>query len=93
MADLRLSNDFALPAEAVTETFAILAKRGVGKTYTASVLVEELLKAALRTVVVDPVGVWWGLRASADGKRPGLPIVGVFAGPPKKVHYTQSDRA
>jgi hypothetical protein len=50
MANLRLSNDFTLPAEAVTETFAILAKRGVGKTYTASVLVEELLKAGLRTV-------------------------------------------
>jgi hypothetical protein len=32
MADLRLSNDFTLPAEAVTETFAILARRGVGKT-------------------------------------------------------------
>jgi uncharacterized protein len=75
MADLRLSNDFTLPVEAVTETFAILAKRGVGKTYTASVMVEELLKAGLRTVVVDPIGVWWGLRASADGKHPGLPIV------------------
>jgi uncharacterized protein len=74
MTDLRLSNDFALPAEAVTQTFAILAKRGVGKTYTASVLVEELLKAGLRAVVVDPVGVWWGLRAAADGKRAGLPI-------------------
>ena len=75
MTDLRISSDFTLPAEAITETFAILAKRGVGKTYTASVLVEELLKAGLRTVVVDPIGVWWGLRASADSKRPGLPIV------------------
>jgi hypothetical protein len=26
MTDLRLSNDFALPTEAVTETFAILAR-------------------------------------------------------------------
>lgn len=40
MADLRVSADLSLPREAVTETFAILAKRGVGKTYTASVLVE-----------------------------------------------------
>jgi uncharacterized protein len=39
------------------------------------VLVEELLKAGLHAVVVDPIGVWWGLRTSADGKRPGLPIV------------------
>ena len=70
MADLHFAADFSIPAEAVTQTFAILAKRGVGKTYTASVLVEELLKAGLHAVVVDPIGVWWGLRASADGKRP-----------------------
>lgn len=75
MSTLAIALDLQLPAEAVTETFAILAKRGVGKTYTASVLVEELLKAGLHVVVVDPIGVWWGLRASSDGKTAGLPIV------------------
>lgn len=75
MSELRISADLTLPREAVTETFAILAKRGVGKTYTASVLVEEMLKAGLPVVVVDPIGVWWGLRASADGQSAGLPIV------------------
>jgi CRP-like cAMP-binding protein len=64
-----------LPVEAVTETFAILAKRGVGKTYTASVFAEELVKASLPVAVLDPIGVWWGLRSSADGKSAGLPIV------------------
>jgi uncharacterized protein len=39
------------------------------------VLVEELLKHGVQVVVADPVGVTWGLRASADGTRPGLPIV------------------
>jgi chromosome segregation ATPase len=29
----------------VTQTFSILAKRGVGKSYTASVMAEEMLKA------------------------------------------------
>jgi DNA helicase HerA-like ATPase len=72
---LQISREFSLPAEAVSETFAILAKRGAGKTYTAAVAVEELLKAGLHVVVVDPVGVWWGLRASADGIGEGLPIV------------------
>jgi uncharacterized protein len=71
---LRVSEDFCLPAEAVTQTFAILAKRGAGKTYTAAVLVEEMIKAGLPVVVIDPVGVWWGLRASADGRREGLAI-------------------
>src|SRR4051812_36415696 len=75
MSKLRISPDLSLPREAVTQTFGILAKRGVGKTYTASVITEEMLKADLPVCVVDPVGVWWGLRASADGKSEGLPIV------------------
>lgn len=75
MTKLHLSADLTLPLEAVTQTFAILAKRGVGKTYTALVLVEELLKANLPVVVIDPIGVCWGLRASADGRSAGLPIV------------------
>jgi uncharacterized protein DUF87 len=72
---LRIADDFRLPLEAVTETFGILAKRGVGKTYTAAVLVEELLEAKQQVVVLDPIGVWWGLRSSADGRGPGYPIV------------------
>jgi hypothetical protein len=75
MNKLRLSPDLALPEDAVTQTFAILAKRGAGKTYTGLVLVEELLGAGAQVVVVDPVGVCWGLRAAANGKDPGLPIV------------------
>jgi hypothetical protein len=75
MKKLHISPDLSLPVEAVTQTFAILAKRGVGKTYTALVMVEELLKAELQTVVADPVGVCWGLRSSADGKAAGFPIV------------------
>ncbi len=72
---LRVADDLSLPAEAVTQTFCFLAKRGAGKTYTASVLAEEMLKAELPICVIDPTGVWWGLRASADGKADGLPII------------------
>jgi hypothetical protein len=72
---LRIAENLELPPEAITQTFAILAKRGVGKTYTASVLVEEIIKAKLPVVVADPIGVWWGLRAAADGVSAGLPIV------------------
>lgn len=75
MSELRISKDLKLPLQAVTQTFAILAKRGVGKTYTASVMAEEMIKANLQTIIIDPIGVWWGLRTSADGKKPGLPIV------------------
>jgi uncharacterized protein DUF87/helicase HerA-like protein len=76
---LRIASDFELPPEAVTETFAILAKRGGGKTYAASVMAEEMGKAGYPFVVLDPIGVWWGLRSSADGKHGGLPVV-IFGG-------------
>jgi len=75
MPRLHIATNFSLPLDAVTQTFAILAKRGAGKTFTALVMTEEMLKASLQVVVVDPIGVTWGLRASADGKHAGLPII------------------
>src|ERR1700689_3590670 len=77
--NLHIGKNFSVPLDAVTNTFAILAKRGVGKTYTATVMAEEMLQAGQQVVVIDPVGVWWGLRSSADGKSPGFPII-VFGG-------------
>lgn len=74
MNPLKIAEGLSLPAKAVTQTFAILAMRGVGKTYTASVLAEEFSKAALPFAVLDPTGAWWGLRASADGKGVGYPV-------------------
>ena len=68
---IRIAAGLSLPLEAVTQTFAILAMRGVGKTHTASVLAEEFCDARLPFAVLDPTGAWWGLRASADGKGAG----------------------
>ncbi len=68
---LNISTDLRLPLDLITETAAIIAKRGVGKTYTASVITEELLKAGGHVVAIDPIGVWWGLRASAEGEPAG----------------------
>ena len=79
MADLRVSPDLALPLDAATETFGILAKKGAGKSNAAVVMAEEMHKAGIPWVAVDPKGDWWGLRSSADGTGPGLPIV-VFGG-------------
>lgn len=75
MTNLRIGIGLTLPAEAVTQTFGIIAKRGVGKTYCALVMVEEMLEAGLTAIVADPVGVCWGLRSGADGKTPGYPIL------------------
>ena len=76
MTTLRLADGFELPLEAVTETFAILAKRGSGKTSTAVVLAEEMICAGQQAIIIDPTGVWWGLRAGRSGGQDGgLPVV------------------
>ena len=64
-----------IPINAATKTFAILAKRGAGKTWTAAVMAEELFKNGIPFVVFDPIDVWWGLRLTANGKDAGLPVV------------------
>ena len=69
----------ALPFEALDERIAIVGTAGSGKTYAAKGFVERLLETGAHVTIVDPLGVWWGLRASADGAAPGYPVV-VFGG-------------
>lgn len=76
---LHIAEDLRLPAEAITQTFGILSVRGAGKSNTAAVMAEEMHRAKLPFVVVDPVSSWWGLRSSGDGKGPGLGIP-IFGG-------------
>lgn len=74
MKELNLGH-IKIPINAATKTFAILAKRGAGKTYTAGVLAEEFYDAKIPFIVFDPIDVWWGLRFKKDGKEKGLPVV------------------
>lgn len=74
MKRLHLADGFSLPDAAVTETFALLAIRGAGKTNAARVMAEEMFAAGAPFVAIDPVGSWWGLRAGREGKQGGLPI-------------------
>jgi hypothetical protein len=76
---VRIAKDLALPLDVVTKTVAILAMRGMGKSYAASVMAEQMLKAGAQVVIVDLLGVFWGLRSSADGRHEGLPIP-IFGG-------------
>lgn len=79
MKRLHISEDLWLPIDFTTQTQAILAIRRVGKSYTASVEAEELLKAGQQVVAIDITGAWWGLRSSADGKEAGFPVT-IFGG-------------
>jgi uncharacterized protein len=63
---------FHLPTDVVTSTLVVYGGKGMGKTNFGNVLVEQLTSAGLRWSVLDPLGVWWGLRHSADGKGNGV---------------------
>src|SRR5436309_598759 len=82
MKSLRIAPDLALPLDAVTEKLAFLGRTGSGKSYAAQKLAEEIHAAGAQFVALDPVGIWWGLRLAADGKRAGLeiPVLGGLHG-------------
>jgi len=75
MKQLRVAKELQLPIETVTSTVAILARKGSGKTYAGKVLAEEMIESGNQVVLLDPVGVCWGLRTSSDGNSPGIPIL------------------
>jgi len=79
---LQLARDFSLPPEAVSETTAIIGRRGSGKSNLAKVTVERMLDAGEQVIVLDPKGEWWSLRIARDGKGPGydLPVFGGLRG-------------
>jgi hypothetical protein len=52
---------------------AVLGTRDSGKTYTATLIAEQLFAAGIPFTVFDPVGVWRFLRVPGAG--PGLPVV------------------
>jgi hypothetical protein len=87
---LRIAPGLDLPVDVVTQPIAILARRGAGKTYTASVVVEEVIGAKVPVVVLDPTGAWWGIRSSADGSEAGLPVV-IFGGEHGDVPLDEAD--
>lgn len=74
MKNLKISKEISLPPDAVTQTIGIIGRKGAGKTYLATMVAEQMLDIKAQTIIVDPVGVWWGLRINADGKTKGKQI-------------------
>lgn len=71
----------AIPAAVLEQHLGILGKTGRGKTNTAKVCVEQVYDEDFRVCILDTIkSDWWGLTASADGRRPGLPFY-ILGGP------------
>lgn len=75
MNDIQISPDVSFPLSFVTNATAVLARRGAGKSYTAAVIAEEVMAAGQPVIILDPLGAFWGLRSSADGKKAGFAVV------------------
>jgi uncharacterized protein len=65
----------AFPTKVLDAHAAVLGKTGAGKSSAMRHVVEYLLDHNKRVCVIDPKGDWWGLKASADGKSAGYPVI------------------
>lgn len=74
-ASLVFAEDLSLPLDTITQKLAFLGQSGSGKSYAAMRLAESIFAAGGQVIALDPVGIWHGLRAAADGDGPGLPIL------------------
>ena len=61
-------SDWAVIDPTRPQVIVILGKRGAGKTFTTSVIIEELLLSEhnLSVIVFDPVSVYFGLKEPSD---------------------------
>lgn len=63
----------SLPDDAVTQGFAVLARRRSGKSSLAGVIEETFCERGDPWVCLDPVSAHWGIRYLDDNGRPGKP--------------------
>lgn len=70
-----------IPDAALDDRLGIVGTTGSGKTYAAGTAIERTLSHKSRAVIVDPLGVWWGLRLVFNGTTPSPFDVVIFGGP------------
>lgn len=65
---------YPIPLAALDDRLGWIGSSGTGKTYDAGTAIEKVLHAKSRVCIVDPLGVWWGLRLQPDGKSSGFNV-------------------
>lgn len=81
--NMKISKDLNLPKNALTQKLGWIGTSGGGKTYAAMKLAECFWDAKAQFIVLDPVGVWYGLRLAKGGKKPSdinIPVLGGLHG-------------
>lgn len=64
-----------VPEQALAYAAVVVGNAGSGKSSSArGSFVEPLVRSRRRVCIIDPTGVWWGLRFNPDGS-PGLPVL------------------
>lgn len=85
-----MTKQHPIPDDALDDRIAGVGTSGSGKTYNLGTAIERALELGRRVGVVDPLGVWWGLRLKADGKTASpWPIV-IFGGPHGDLPLTEN---
>lgn len=70
--------NYPIPKEARKAAGAIIGRTESGKTSTAKGLVATEMDEGVVPLIIDPTGVWWGIKSTAAGE-PAYPVV-VFGG-------------
>lgn len=79
-AQLHLFRDHPVPLDIIMQRIVVLGTSGAGKTSGQRSMAERVWRDhKLRFGVFDLAEDWWGLKSSADGNSPGIPVV-IFGG-------------
>jgi uncharacterized protein len=77
-----MSGGYPIPHDALlADRLGWTGTSGSGKTYNCGTAIERVLHAGARAVIVDPLGVWWGLRLNGEGDAASRFKAVIFGGP------------
>jgi hypothetical protein len=92
MSTLRLASTLTLPSDTPVHRLAFIGTYNSGKSYSAMKVAEQMWHAGSQFVAIDPMGIWFGMRLSADGKGDGVPIT-IFGGQHGDIPIREEDGA